>query len=97
MNTDELTYQTLIDTVMAVSITWIDRLPHAVAESTVLEYTKQVLLQHVQALTHTQLLHVQQHLHAHGLLQCDAHADMHQAVHNSLWNTIEIELSKLYA
>jgi len=97
MNKDEQTYQTLVDKVMAVSVTWIDRLEHAVTESTVFEYTKQVLRQHFEALTGAEFLRIERYLNDNGLLQSDANTDMFMAVYDSLWNTIEIELSKLYA
>ena len=97
MNKDEQTYQTLVDKVMAVSVTWIDQLQHAVTESTVLEYTKQVLRQHFEALTGAEFLRIERYLNDNGLLQSDANTDMFMAVYDSLWNTIEIELSKLYA
>jgi hypothetical protein len=97
MNKDQQTYQTLVDKVMAVSVTWIDGLQHAVTESTVLEYTKQVLRQHFEALTGAEFLCIERYLNDNGLLQSDANTDMFMAVYDSLWNTIEIELSKLYA
>jgi len=97
MNKDQQTYQTLVDKVMAVSVTWIDRLEHAVTESTVLEYTKQVLRQHFETLTGAEFLRIERYLNDNGLLHSDADSDMFMAVYNSLWNTIEIELSKLYA
>jgi hypothetical protein len=97
MNKDEQTYQTLVDKVMAVSVTWIDRLEHAVTESTVFEYTKGVLRQHFEELTGAEFLRIERYLNDNGLLQSDANTDMFMAVYDSLWNTIEIELSKLYA
>jgi len=97
MNTAEQTYQTLVDTVVAASVTWIDVLQHDATACTVLAHVKQVLQHHLHTLTATELLHMQRYLHDHGLLQCDANTDMFQAVHDSVWNTIEIELSKLYA
>jgi enamine deaminase RidA (YjgF/YER057c/UK114 family) len=97
MNKDQQTYQTLVDKVMAVSVTWIDGLQHAVTESTVFEYTKQVLRQHFEALTGAEFLRIERYLNDNGLLQSDANTDMFMAVYDSLWNTIEIELSKLYA
>jgi hypothetical protein len=98
MNKDEQTYQTLVDRVMAVSVAWIDQLQHAeLTEYTVLEYTKQVLRQHFEALTGAEFLRIERYLNDHGLLQSDANTDMFMAVYDSLWNTIEIGLSKLYA
>jgi len=97
MNKDQQTYQTLVDKVMAVSVTWIDGLQHAVTESTVFEYTKQVLRQHFKELTGAEFLRIERYLNDNGLLQSDANTDMFMAVYDSLWNTIEIELSKLYA
>ncbi len=98
MNKDEQTYQTLVDKVMAMSVAWIDGLQHdELTEYTVLEYTKQVLRQHFEALTGAEFLRIERYLNDNGLLQCDANTDMFQAVYDSLWNTIEIGLSKLYA
>jgi hypothetical protein len=97
MNKDEQTYQTLVDKVMAMSVTWIDGLQHAVTECTVLKHTKQVLRQHFEALTGAEFLRIERCLNDNGLLQSDANTDMFMAVYDSLWNTIEIELSKLYA
>ena len=98
MNKDQQTYQTLVDKVMAVSVTWIDGLQHdELTEYTVLEYTKQVLRQHFEALTGAEFLRIERYLNDSGLLQSDANTDMFMAVYDSLWNTIEIELSKLYA
>ena len=97
MNKDEQAFQTLIDKVMALSVTWIDRLEHAVTEATVFEYTKGVLKQHFEELTGGDFLRIQRYLNDSGLLLDDRDTDMHTAVYDSLWNTIEIELSKLYA
>jgi prephenate dehydrogenase len=97
MNKDEQTYQTLVDKVMAMSVAWIDQLPHAVTESTVLQYAKQVLRQHFEALTGAEFLRIERYLNDNGLLHSDANTDMFMAVYDSLWNTIEIGLSKLYA
>jgi len=97
MNKDEQTYQTLVDKVMAMSVTWIDQLQQDATEYTVLQYTKQVLRQHFEALTGAEFLRIERYLNDHGLLHSDANADMFMAVYDSLWNTIEIELSKLYA
>ena len=97
MNKDEQAFQTLIDKVVGLSVTWIDRLEYAVTESTVLEYTKQVLRQHFEALTGAEFLRIQRHLNDNDLLLDDRDTDMYTAVYDSLWNIIEIELSKLYA
>ena len=97
MNKDEQAFQTLIDKVMALSVTWIDGLQHAVTEATVFEYTKGVLYEHFQELTGADFLRIQRYLNDHGLLLDDRDTDMYTAVYDSLWNTIEIELSKLYA
>jgi hypothetical protein len=98
MDTDEQTYETLVDTVMAASVAWIDQLQHAeLTEYTVLEHTKQVLRQHFEALTGADFLRIQRHLNDNDLLLDDRDTDMFMAVYDSLWNTIEIELSKLYA
>ena len=98
MNKDEQTYQTLVDTVVAASVTWIDQLQHAeLTEYTVLEHTKHVLRQHFEALTGAEFLRIQRHLNDNGLLLDDRDTDMFMAVYDSLWNCIEIQLSKLYA
>ena len=97
MNKDEQTYQTLVDKVMAMSVTWIDQLQQDATEYTVLEYTKQVLRQHFEELTGAEFLRIERYLNDNGLLHSDANTDMFMAVYDSLWNTIEIELSKLYA
>jgi hypothetical protein len=97
MHKDEQTYQTLVDQVMQASVTWIDQLQHAVTECTVLEHTKHVLRQHFEALTGVEFLCIERYLNDNGLLQSDANTDMFMAVYDSLWNTIEMELSKLYA
>ena len=97
MNTDEHIYQSLVDTIVKLSITWIDRLDTHVHESDVLEYTKGQLSRHFEALSGADFLRIQRYLSDHGLLLDDRDTDMHMAVYHSLWNTIEIELSKLYA
>ena len=97
MNKDEQAFQTLIDKVVAASVAWIDVLEHDATEYTVLEYTKQVLRQHFEELTGAEFLRIERYLNDNGLLQSDANTDMFMAVYDSLWNTIEIELSKLYA
>jgi hypothetical protein len=97
MNKDQQTYQTLIDKVVGLSVTWIDRLEHAVTESTVFEYTKQVLRQHFEELTGAEFLRIERYLNDNDLLLDDRDTDMFMAVYDSLWNIIEIELSKLYA
>jgi hypothetical protein len=97
MNKDEQAFQTLVDKVMALSVTWIDQLEHAVTEATVLEYTKGQLSRHFEMLSGGDFLRIQRYLNDHGLLLDDRDTDMHAAVYDSLWNTIEIELSKLYA
>ena len=97
MNTDELAYQTLVDQVVGLSVAWIDQLQHAAHETRVLQYAQGVLYEHFQELTSADLLRIQRYLNDHGLLLHDRDTDMHAAVYDSLWNTIEIELSKLYA
>ena len=97
MNTDEHIYQSLVDTIVKLSITWIDRLDTHMHESDVLEYTKGQLSRHFEALSGADFLRIQRYLSDHGLLLDDRDTDMHTAVYDSLWNTIEIELSKLYA
>ena len=97
MNKDEQAFQTLIDKVVALSVTWIDRLEHAADEARVLQYAQGVLYEHFQELTGGDFLRIQRYLNDHCLLLDDRDTDMHTAVYDSLWNTIEIELSKLYA
>lgn len=97
MNTDEHAYQSLVNNIVTLSITWIDQLDAHVHESDVLEYAQGQLSRHFEMLNGGDLLRIQRHLSDHGLLLHDTDTDMHAAVYNSLWNTIEIELSKLYA
>jgi hypothetical protein len=97
MNTGEHIYQSLVDTIVKLSVTWIDRLDAEITESHVLEYTKGQLSRHFEALSAGEFLRLERYLNDHGLLHSDANSDAFMAVYNSLWNTIEIELSKLYA
>ena len=97
MNTDEHIYQSLVNNIVTLSITWIDQLDTHMHESDVLEYTKGQLSRHFEALSGGDFLRIQRYLSNHGLLLDDRDTDMHMAVYDSLWNTIEIELSKLYA
>ena len=97
MHTDEQAFQTLVDQVVALSVAWIDGLQHAADEARVLQYAQGVLYEHFQELTSADFLRIQRHLNDHGLLLHDGDTDMHTAVYDSLWNTIQIELSKLYA
>jgi len=97
MNTGEHIYQSLVDTIVKLSITWIDRLDTDMHASDVLEYTKGQLSRHFEALSAGEFLRLERYLNDHGLLHSDADSDVFMAVYNSLWNTIEIELSKLYA
>lgn len=97
MNTDEHIYQCLVDTVVKLSVTWIDQLDTHMHASDVLEYTRGQLGRHFEVLSSGDFLCIQRHLSDHGLLLDDGDTDMHVAVHDSVWNCIEIELSKLYA
>ena len=97
MNTDEHIYQSLVDTIVTLSIAWIDGLDTHVHESDVLEYTKGAFSRHFEALSGGEFLQLQRHLSNHGLLLHDRDTDMHVAVYDSVWHCIELELSKLYA
>ena len=97
MNTDEHIYQSLVNNIVTLSITWIDRLDTHVHESDVLEYTRGQLSRHFEALSGEEFLQLQRYLSDHGLLLHDRDTDMHVAVYDSVWHCIELELSKLYA
>ena len=93
MNTGEHIYQSLVDTIVKLSVTWIDRLDAEITESHVLEYTKGAFGRHFEDLSIQDYTALGQHLIDTGMIDC---MQKHH-VYNSLWNTIEIELSKLYA
>ena len=93
MNTGEHIYQSLVDTIVKLSVTWIDRLDAEIAESHVLEYTKGALGRHFEDLSMQDYTALGEYLMDTGAIDCIEKHD----VYNSLWNTIEIELSKLYA
>ena len=93
MNTGEHICQSLVDTIVKLSVTWIDRLDAEITESHVLEYTKGALGRHFEDLSIQDYTALGEYLMDIGAIDCIEKQD----VYNSLWNTIEIELSKLYA
>ncbi len=93
MNTGEHICQSLVDTVVKLSITWIDRMDTDMHASDVLEYTKGALGRHFQDLSIADYAVLSTYLMDIGAIDSIEKQD----VYNSLWNTIEIELSKLYA
>lgn len=93
MNTGELICQSLIDTAVALSVTWIDQTDTDITASHVLQYTQGQLSRHFADLSIQDYTALGEHLIHTGAIDCMQRDD----VYNSLWNTIEIELSKLYA
>jgi hypothetical protein len=93
MNTGEHIYQSLVDTIVKLSITWIDRLDTDMHASDVLQYTKGMFGRYFEDLSMQDYTALGEYLMDIGAIDCMEKHD----VYNSLWNTIEIELSKLYA
>jgi hypothetical protein len=93
MNTGEHIYQSLVDTVVKLSVTWIDRMDTDMHASDVLQYTRGALGRHFKDLCMQDYAALGEHLMDIGMIDCMEKQD----VYNCVWNCIEIELSKLYA